>query len=194
MKQLKLWKRNVIVAAIVLFVCGAVYMNWSYNKQETAAGKTLGEAALVGAKGGSDQAAAGKEEKQDNAKAEQGASAKESAYFSEARLNRQQARDSAMSLLQQAAKDDKASKETIEDANKAIQTMASNTLTEAQIENLVVAKGYTNCVAFLNDDGIKVVVSGTESGLTDTDVAKIGEIVMDETGLKTDQIKIIPTE
>lgn len=51
MKQLKLWKRNVIVAAIVLFVCGAVYMNWSYNKQEMVAGKTLGEAARGGSQG-----------------------------------------------------------------------------------------------------------------------------------------------
>ena len=44
---MKLWKRNVIAATIVLFVCGAVYLNWSYS-QDTAAGKNLGEAALVG--------------------------------------------------------------------------------------------------------------------------------------------------
>ena len=44
---MKLWKRNAIAAAIVLFVCGAVYLNWSYS-QDTAAGKNLGEAALVG--------------------------------------------------------------------------------------------------------------------------------------------------
>ena len=38
---MKLWKRNAIAAAIVLFVCGAVYLNWSYS-QDTAAGKNLG--------------------------------------------------------------------------------------------------------------------------------------------------------
>ena len=38
---------DAIAAAIVLFVCGAVYLNWSYS-QDTAAGKNLGEAALVG--------------------------------------------------------------------------------------------------------------------------------------------------
>jgi stage III sporulation protein AH len=40
------------VAAIVLFVCMAVYLNWSYNHdndQNAETGKTLGEAALVGA-------------------------------------------------------------------------------------------------------------------------------------------------
>ena len=29
---MKLWKRNLIAAAIVLFVCGAVYLNWSYTQ------------------------------------------------------------------------------------------------------------------------------------------------------------------
>ena len=46
---MKLWKRNAVVAAIVLFVCVAVYLNWSYNQEESAgAGKVLGQAALVG--------------------------------------------------------------------------------------------------------------------------------------------------
>ena len=44
---MKLWKRNLIAAAIVLFVCGAVYLNWSYT-QDAAAGRNLGQAALVG--------------------------------------------------------------------------------------------------------------------------------------------------
>ena len=45
---MKVWKRNAVVAAIVLFVCAAVYLNWTYQGQESAdAGKTLGQAALV---------------------------------------------------------------------------------------------------------------------------------------------------
>ena len=50
---MKLWKRNAVVAAIVLFVCAAVYLNWSYSQEGMSAsedtGKVLGEAALVGA-------------------------------------------------------------------------------------------------------------------------------------------------
>ena len=42
----QLWKRNAVVAAIALFVCAAVYLNWNYE-QETAAGKTLGESTMV---------------------------------------------------------------------------------------------------------------------------------------------------
>lgn len=195
---MKLWKRNAIAAAIVLFVCGAVYLNWSYA-QDTQAGKNLGEAALVGSdsllrtedsqEGKDSKTAAGAQE--DGAKEEGTTSG---TYFSTARLNRQQARDNALSLLQEAAGDEKADQNSIDEANAAIQTMAGYTVTEAQIENLITAKGYADCVAFLGEDSISVVVSAVENGMTDTDAARIGEIVMEQTGLKADQIKIIEAE
>ena len=190
---MKLWKRNVIAAAIVLFVCGAVYLNWSYS-QDTAAGKNLGEAALVGQtdplqnaeEGNQDAAAQEGGGAEGDAATQEGQAAGESSYFSTARLNRQQARDNALSLLQEAAKDEK--------ANQAIQTMADATMTEAQIENLITAKGYADCVAFLGEDSISVVVSAMENGMTDADAARIGEIVKEQTGLNADQIKIIEAE
>lgn len=212
---MKLWKRNLIAAAIVLFVCGAVYLNWSYA-QDTAAGKNLGQAALVGgredplleqpdpsaADGKTDgktedgkQTAGdtqGKDDTQSNDTT--GTAAESGSYFSTARLNRQQARDNALSLLQEAAKDEKADKTAVDQANASIQTMANATVTEAQIENLITAKGYTDCVAFLGEDSISVVVSALDNGMTDADAARIGEIVMEQTGLKADQIKIIEAE
>ena len=191
---MKLWKRNAIAAAIVLFVCGAVYLNWSYS-QDTAAGKNLGEAALVGSQNDSLLAKEDKNASEEGKDATGEADAAESGtYFSTALLNRQQARDNALSLLQEAAKDEKADQNAIDEANAAIQTMADYTMTEAQIENLVTAKGYADCVAFLGENSISVVVSAVETGLTDTDAARIGEIVMEQTGLKADQIKIIEAE
>lgn len=195
---MKLWKRNAIAAAIVLFVCGAVYLNWSYS-QDTAAGKNLGEAALVGSqndplvqKDGDDAKAEGTTT-EDGAKTQED-TAQSGTYFSTARLNRQQARDNALSLLQEAAEDEKADQNSVDQANAAIQTMADYTMTEAQIENLITAKGYTDCVAFLGEDSISVVVSAMENGMTDADAARIGEIVMEQTGLRADQIKIIEAE
>ena len=41
----QLWKRNMVVAAIAVFVCAAVYLNWNYEQE---VGKTLGESAMVG--------------------------------------------------------------------------------------------------------------------------------------------------
>ena len=196
---MKLWKRNVIAAAIVLFVCGAVYLNWSYS-QDTAAGKNLGQAALVGqtdplqTQEDQDAAAQDGEAAQEGATQEGQEAAGESSYFSTARLNRQQARDNALSLLQEAAEDDKADQAAVDEANAAIQTMADATVTEAQIENLITAKGYADCVAFLGEDSISVVVSAMENGMTDADAARIGEIVKEQTGLNADQIKIIEAE
>lgn len=207
---MKLWKRNLIAAAIVLFVCGAVYLNWSYT-QDTAAGRNLGQAALVGgredplltqpdpgaADGKSDGKSDGKAEDgqgQDGTQANDPTTDESGSYFSTARLNRQQARDNALSLLQEAAKDEKADQTAVDEANASIQTMADATVTEAQIENLITAKGYTDCVAFLGEDSISVVVSALDNGMTDADAARIGEIVMEQTGLKADQIKIIEAE
>jgi len=49
-------------------------------------------------------------------------------------------------------------------------------------------------VAFISDESVSVVVSATEEGLTDADVARITEIVTDETGFSASQIKIIEAQ
>lgn len=203
---MKLWKRNAVVAAIVLFVCVAVYLNWSYHKETADTGKTLGEATLVDGKssdpllGGDTTAATDPSgDVADVGGITDGDAAQTSTsgtgYFATARLNRQQARDSALSLLQEAAADEGADQTMKDEANASIQTMASLTVSEAQIENLVTAKGYQDCVAFIGDNSVSVVVSGgSGEGLTDADVAKITEIVTDETGMTTNQIKIIESQ
>lgn len=204
---MKLWKRNAVVAAIVLFVCVAVYLNWSYHKDNnTDAGKTLGEAALVGGQtsdplltGGTASASpspspspsASESGETSGQQEENSTSETGSNYFDSARLNRQQARDSALSLLQEAAGDENADQAMKDEANASIQTMASVTVSEAQIENLVTAKGYADCVAFIGDNSVSVVVSNNGVSLTDADVAKITEIVTDETGMEASKIKII---
>lgn len=56
-------------------------------------------------------------------------------------------------------------------ANDTIQAMADYTVTEAQIENLVVAKGYTDCVAFIGDESVSLAVAAPEGGITEADTA-----------------------
>ena len=185
---MKVWKRNAVVAAIVLFVCVAVYLNWSYQQEggDTAAGKTLGQASLVGAT--ADQTAPAESPLPSDG------TDTTSGYFDAARLNRQQARDSALSILQDAASGEEADAAMQEETAAAIQTLADFTVSEAQIENLVTAKGYTDCVAFISDNSVSVVVAAEEGGLTDADVARITEIVTGETGYAASQIKIIEAE
>jgi len=195
---MKLWKRNAVVAAIVLFVCVAVYLNWSYSKEETDAGKLLGQATLVDNEQGSDPLltfGTATPTPDPSATPDPGttpAPAKPtSGYFASARLNRQQARDSALSILRETMSSESAEEQAKLEASAAIETLAAATMSEAQIENLVVAKGYTDCVAFISEGGVSVVVSAGENGLQDADVARIAEIVTAETGVPATQIKII---
>ena len=78
--------------------------------------------------------------------------------------------------------------------NDTIQTMADYTVTEAQIENLVVAKGYADCVAFIGEDALSLAVSAPEGGLTEADTAKIVDVVRQTAGDTADQIHIIEVE
>jgi stage III sporulation protein AH len=194
---MKIWKRNAIVVIIVMFVGVAVYLNWSYgqttsiNEEDAAAtGKLLGEAALVSNQTKNEAATDTLKEETTQADANQKIS---TGYFASARLNRQQARDSALQILQEAAADAMANQSIIDEANASIQTLADFTLAEAQVENLVIAKGYSDCVCYINENSASVVVSATETGLNESDTARIAEIVMDETGLTAGQIKIIET-
>ena len=106
-------------------------------------------------------------------------------------LTRQQARDSALSLLKEAIENDDVDAETASEAAKSIETLASYTLSEAQIENMVTAKGYEDCVVFMSEDGVSVVVSTGEEGLQTEDIARITDIVKQETGLSAESIKIM---
>ena len=200
----QLWKRNAVVAAIALFVCAAVYLNWSYGKDaDTDAGKTLGQSAMVGGKtddplvNGDSSAPIsvledGDGDAQTTGDTQSGGSG--SAYFATARLNRQQARDSALSLLQDAAAREDADEAVKNQLNDNIQTMADYTVTEAQIENLVVAKGYTDCVAFIGEDALSLAVSAPAGGLTEADTAKILDVVKQTAGYTAGQVTIIEVE
>ena len=194
------WKRNAVVATVLLFVCAAVYLNWRYagniaeNKDTAPASRTgqqkedgdngstkvLGDATLVG---GVPTMAA---EPGENAESSGGPAA--SSYFDTARLSKQQSRDNALTLLREAAGQENVEQAAIDDANRAIQTLAD------QIENLVVAKGYSDCVAFMGENSISVVVSAAEDGLQTEDVAKIKDIVLSETEYTADLIKIMEAE
>ena len=192
----RLWRRNAVVAAVALFVCAAVYLNWSYE-QEAQAGKTLGQSTMVGGgakdpliqKKNGEKPKEGEKEPEGEAPAVPGK--KEGGYFASARLNRKQARDSALSLLQDAAGKEDADDAVKQQVNTTIQTMADSTVTEAQIENLVLAKGYTDCVAFIGEDSLSLAVSAPADGLSSADTAKLVDAVTQSSGFTADQIKII---
>ena len=137
------WKRNLTVLTVVLFVAAAVYFNWSYNQQFGAA-----DADMVMAEDDAMEKAGVKPEQASEKDAESNEPEEPvSDYFAQARLTRQQSRDEALNLLEAASSADGASQETIDSAMTAISAMASDSMTETRIENLLLAKGYADCVA-----------------------------------------------
>ena len=186
----QLLRRNAVVAAVGLFVCAAVYLNWNYE-QQTQAGKTLGQSTMVNGQTEDPLLSGGAEQTAQIAPQNGGT---EENYFAAARLNRQQARDSALSLLRDAADREDADETVKNQVNDTIQTMADYTITEAQIENLVTAKGYTDCVAFIGEDAISLAVAAPEGGLTQADTARIVDVVQQTASFTTGQIKIIEVD
>ena len=191
MKQV--WKRNIVAATVLLFVCAAVYLNWRYASNISDLGqesdqKVLGQSTLVNGEAEDEKTAQAESE-------EETAGTAAGDYFASARLSRQQARDNAISLLREAAESESADAAVANEAAETIQVLAGYAIAEAQIENLVTAKGYAECVAFMGEDSISIVVStGTEDPLSAEDVACITDIVLNETDYTAGQIKIVEAD
>lgn len=181
---MKVWKKNMVAAAILVTVCAGIYVNWLYSEDQTTANlvNTLDEEKLMSS---------------DTLVMNDGTQLLEEAdtmseYFAAVRLSRQEARDSAVSLLQEAmAYTDSAE---AAQSNVQLEQIVQTALCEAQIESLVVAKGYSECVAYISDSGISVAVASPEGGLQQEDVAVIADIVLSQSDYTMDDIRVVEVQ
>ena len=181
---MKTWKKNMVAAAVLVTVCTGIYLNWLYTDQNTAAEltdtldaeKVMSDDTLILS---DDTAVLSEDAAADTA----------TDYFAAVRLSRQQARDNAVNLLQEAMaySDETKAAESSAELEDIVQTA----LSEAQIESLIIAKGYTDCVAYMSSDGISVAVSAPEGGLQKDDVAVIADIVMTQSDYTLDDIHVV---
>ena len=181
---MKIWKKNLVAAAVLVTVCAGIYMNWLYTEEQTAkdltdtvnAEKVMSDELLVL----EDTPVLSAESRTDTS----------SEYFAAVRLSRQQARDSAVNLLQEAMAYSDQTKAA--ESSAELEDIVQTALTEAQIESLVIAKGYTECVAYMSSEGISVAVASPEGGLLAEDAAIIADIVMTQSDYTLDEIRIVP--
>ena len=112
-------------------------------------------------------------------------------FFEQARLDRTKTRDEALDTLQKSLKSAKLSDDE-KDVLTAQLTAAIDSITaESDIETLVKAKGFVDCVAFINGDAVDVTVMTTSDGLTKEEVAQIRDIVLSKCQVTAQNITIV---
>lgn len=188
---MKIWKKNLVAAAVLVTVCAGIYVNWLYTEEHEAASladtldaqKVMSDETLILSE---DMAALASGEALDTTATD---------YFAAVRLSRQKARDSAVNLLQDAmayATSDTGTKD-VESAME-LEEIVQTALSEAEIESLIIAKGYTDCVAYMSSEGISVAVASPEGGLQQNDVAVIADIVMNQSAYSLDDIRVVEVQ
>ena len=182
------WKKNMVAAGVLVTVCAGIYLNWLYT--EDAATSDLTDT-LDTEKVMSGDTLVLEDEVEALSPGEPAVTTSQD-YFAAVRLSRQQARDNALNLLQEAmatSGDSKASESAMQ-----LEDIVQTALTEAQIESLVIAKGYMDCVAYMTKDGISIAVSAPEGGLQEADVAVIADIVMSQSDYLLSDIRIVEVQ
>lgn len=171
-------KKHVVLASLILILAVAVYLNWTLTGTQddiTATANTISQ-------GESSSLNYGDAQYVDK-------TVSASQYFEEARLNRQTSRDKALSTIEDLLNN---ADVTTDDKDKAIAdatSIAANIESESRIENLVKAKGFSDCIAYISQDQCNLIVK-TE-GLLSNEAAQIKDIILKESDVPVQNISIV---
>jgi stage III sporulation protein AH len=166
-------RRSTLIVVAVLIIGLAVYLNyhWFYDP--------------VGALGYGDN------NMDDNLDENTGAntSGTENDYFTGVLLSRQEARDEAIEVLKLVSENTEATEEAKAEASAKISKIAVDMQNEKNIETLVKAKGFEECVAVISEDAVSVIVKA--ESLQANEAAQILTIVYETTGISPEKVSII---
>ena len=115
-------------------------------------------------------------------------------YFSSARMDRQNARDTALEKLQSVINATDESEEARVSAAESVVRLSANIEIENKIETLVQAKGVKNCIAVVSEDGEKVDVIVDVEELTDDIILQIKEIAIAQLQCTFENVTIIQSK
>ena len=173
-------KRQIILAALILGLGVAVYLNWQYTRAavelpvtgllewEGAGPTTYGEAQYVGwpVQPGDDDA-----------------------FFVEAQMSRQRSRDHAAETLATMLADAQLSYEQQAELAMRAVNIANAIETEGKIENLIRGKGFDDVMVYY--DSIRADVMVRTDGLLAHEANQIRDIILRETSLIPQYITIV---
>ncbi len=186
-------KRQLTLLTLVAALGVAVYLNWEYAKNDSP--YAMQGAAAVNATVETEEEQPVLEALPDknygDAQLVSAGAESTDSYFEQARLSRTKTRDEALDKMQSTLKNTQltdAEKKTITENLTAV--IEGITL-ESDIENLIKAKGFADCVAFLEDSSANIAVKTGSEGLSKAEVAQIRDIVINKGGVQAQNISIV---
>ncbi|MGN0550555.1 MAG: SpoIIIAH-like family protein [Acutalibacteraceae bacterium] len=194
---MKFGKRQLVLAAMVVALGAAVYLNWQFSdgglsgtQTVKTTSKELGQAEFVNNSTDGTVGSNSNDKQQSNENTGKTAKSIETSaeYFAKCKVERQQAQDeitdAAKEILEAASSDE----ETKEKALQQAADLATHIEQQSNIESLIKAKGFSQCFVFIQNEECSVVVCKGE--LTDDGVIVIKDIVNGQSGIEFEKIKI----
>lgn len=192
--KMKIGKKQIVLASLVLALGAAVYLNWQFSDNDllqTSAGGTIGEAQLVNNQSDESVKSDDKDNKNgDSSKSGNSSSDETSAdkYFADVRTQRQKSQDEALDkaedILGAVSSDEAAKAKALESAKQIANIYQQQT----NIESLIKAKGFSDCVAFIQNGECSIVLKKSE--MNDGTNLVIKDIVNGQSGIEVERIKI----
>ena len=174
----KIGKRNFIIAGAALLVGAAICINWAVLSSRADDGFDYSTGV-----GMQDTDTANKNDTPKDTEASN------DAYFSSIEVSRQRTRDEAIEVLQAVVDNQSATEAAKNEALAEINNLAKVMEQESNIETLIIAKGFENCVAVISGDKANIVVC-SESDILPAQISQINEIVYDTAGILPVNINI----
>lgn len=157
-------KRQLTILTLILALGVAVYLNWEYAKTDSSfvlPTQTQAEEDALLANAQAEDAPVMEALPDKNYGEAQLVSVSENSsdqYFETARLTRTKTRDEALDKLQQSLKATGLTEEEKAQLKDTLSSTISNISLESDIENLVKAKGFADCVVFIDGENVDLAV------------------------------------
>ncbi|MBU3805486.1 MAG: SpoIIIAH-like family protein [Candidatus Fournierella pullistercoris] len=112
-------------------------------------------------------------------------------FFEQARLSRTKTRDEALDTLQKSLKNAELSQEEKDALTSNLSKTLEDITLESDVESLIKAKGFVDCVVFVDGDKVNVTVMTTSDGLNQSEVAQIRDVVLSKCEVTAQNITIV---
>ena len=198
MRALSKNTRRVTALTLAAALVVAVYLNWQYANADLP---LAGEETTLQVSAEVDTPPAVQDELMTEAEATSGvgknygeaqlvsvANSSGAEFFEEARLKRDKAHDEALDTIRKTLKSSSLSPEEKKEYTAQIAANLEDLHAENEIETLIRAKGFADCLCFLQSGRADLTVMTAGDGLTGAQVAQIRDVVLNKSSVTAQNI------